>query len=66
MNRAFWIYVRLIVSQHPNMTHSNVFNHIEKRKDAMVAKAFEKSSKESQRTKKEARLEDIKEILGMK
>lgn len=48
------------------MTHSNVFNHIEKRKDAMVAKAFEKSSKESQKTKKDARFEDIKELLGMK
>lgn len=32
----------------------------------MVAKAFEKSSKESQKTKEEARFEDIKELLGMK
>ncbi|OXG23958.1 DNA repair protein Rad5 [Cryptococcus neoformans Tu259-1] len=39
---------------------------IQKRKDAMVAKAFEKSSKEGQKTKKEARFEDIKELLGMK
>ncbi|KGB78750.3 hypothetical protein CNBG_4588 [Cryptococcus deuterogattii R265] len=48
-----------------NTIESSVLD-IQKRKDAMVAKAFEKSSKESQRTKKEARFEDIKEILGMK
>lgn len=53
------------------MTHSNLCNHIccnhiEKRKDVMVGKAFEKTSKESQKTKKEARFEDIKELLGMK
>ncbi|KIR59606.1 DNA repair protein Rad5 [Cryptococcus bacillisporus CA1873] len=39
---------------------------IQKRKDVMVGKAFEKTSKESQKTKKEARFEDIKELLGMK
>ncbi|WWC89156.1 uncharacterized protein L201_004074 [Kwoniella dendrophila CBS 6074] len=39
---------------------------IQKRKDAVVAKAFEKSSKESKMTKKEARFEDLKELLGVK
>ncbi|WWC70170.1 uncharacterized protein I206_104118 [Kwoniella pini CBS 10737] len=39
---------------------------IQKRKDALVAKAFEKSSKESKMTKKEARFEEMKELLGVK
>ncbi|WWC94582.1 hypothetical protein V866_001429 [Kwoniella sp. B9012] len=38
---------------------------IQKRKDALVAKAFEKSSKESKMTKKEARFEELKELLGV-
>ncbi|WWC62158.1 uncharacterized protein I303_104750 [Kwoniella dejecticola CBS 10117] len=39
---------------------------IQKRKDALVAKAFEKSGKESKMTKKEARFEEMKELLGVK
>ncbi|WVQ81722.1 hypothetical protein IAT38_003847 [Cryptococcus sp. DSM 104549] len=39
---------------------------IQKRKDELVAKAFEKSSKDKQKAKKEARFEDLKELLGMK
>ncbi|WRT66541.1 uncharacterized protein IL334_003500 [Kwoniella shivajii] len=39
---------------------------IQKRKDALVAKAFEKSSRESTKTKKEARFEELKELLGVK
>ncbi|WVR06882.1 hypothetical protein IAU60_003918 [Kwoniella sp. DSM 27419] len=38
---------------------------IQKRKDALVAKAFEKSGKESARAKKEARVEELKELLGV-
>jgi SWI/SNF-related matrix-associated actin-dependent regulator of chromatin subfamily A3 len=38
----------------------------EKRKDALVAQAFEKSSKENARAKKEARFEELKQLLGVK
>ncbi|WVQ99528.1 hypothetical protein IAU59_006664 [Kwoniella sp. CBS 9459] len=38
---------------------------IQKRKDALVAKAFEKSGKETTKAKKEARFEELKELLGV-
>jgi len=39
---------------------------IQKRKDAMVAKAFEKSgSKETAQEKRQARFEELKELLGV-
>lgn len=39
---------------------------IEKRKDDLVAKAFEKSGGSGAKSKKEARYEDLKELLGLK
>ncbi|OCF32964.1 DNA repair protein Rad5 [Kwoniella heveanensis BCC8398] len=38
---------------------------IQKRKDALVAKAFEKTGKETTKAKKEARFEELKELLGV-
>lgn len=38
----------------------------EKRKDEIVAKAFAKSSKESARSKKQARFDELKELFGMR
>ncbi|ODO09326.1 hypothetical protein I350_02926 [Cryptococcus amylolentus CBS 6273] len=48
-----------------NSVESTVLD-IQKRKDELVAKAFEKSTKEIKKSKKEARFEEMKEILGLK
>lgn len=37
----------------------------EKKKDDLVAKAFEKSSKESKKDKREARFDEIKALFGI-
>ncbi|KAK4688842.1 hypothetical protein P7C73_g1286, partial [Tremellales sp. Uapishka_1] len=39
---------------------------IQKRKDALVAHAFEKTGKETVKAKKEARFEELKELFGVK